>query len=88
MQTFRADYIDWCLPLFDTGSPDKNNYTCTFLATQGSMYFVNHTALSWDDYQCCLFEEVGLESCYLIIGNLFLYHVWLARGWQQFLLTG
>ncbi|XP_064382176.1 uncharacterized protein LOC135331068 [Halichondria panicea] len=60
-KTFRADYIDWCLPLFDTGSPDKNNYTCTFLATQGSMYFVNHTALSWDDYQCCLFEE-GLAA--------------------------
>lgn len=24
------------------------------------MYFVNHTASVWNDYQCCLFEEVSV----------------------------
>lgn len=61
LQTFRADYIDWCLPLFDSGSTSKNNYTCTFLATQGNMYFVNHTATAWKDNECCLFGE-GLAA--------------------------
>ena len=58
IQTFRADYIKWCLPLFDSGPTDRNNYTCTFLATGGSMYFVNHTASRWQDNQCCTFEKV------------------------------
>ena len=57
-KTFRADYIDWCLPLFDSGPEEFNNYTCSFLATNGSMYFVNHTSPDkvWADNECCLFE--------------------------------
>ena len=55
-KTFRADYIDWCLPLFDSPT-EFNNYSCSFLATQGNMYFVNHTSQEkiWKENQCCLF---------------------------------
>jgi hypothetical protein len=64
MQTFRADYIDWCLPLFgsDYGSAasgEFDNYTCSFLATNGNMYFVNHTSGIWEKENCCLFEGVN-----------------------------
>lgn len=55
-ETFREDYIDWCLPLF--GEPEEfNNYTCSFLATNGNMYFVNHTSPGkvWSENDCCLF---------------------------------
>ena len=57
-KTFRADYYDWCLPLFDSGPGEFNNYTCSFLATDGNMYFVNHTSNTgeWKDNECCLFE--------------------------------
>lgn len=63
VQTFRADYIDWCLPLFGStqpnpGSAKSNYYTCTFLATEGNMFFVNHTANSWEEDDCCLFQKV------------------------------
>ena len=67
VQTFRADYIDWCLPLFDSGPTDQNNYTCSFLATQGNMYFVNHTANSWSEDQCCLFGKVKTFQLVVII---------------------
>ena len=63
-QTFRSDFIDWCLPLFDSsGSGDFNHYTCSFVATKGSMYFVNHTSPDkiWAENTCCLFEE-GLAA--------------------------
>ena len=62
-KTFRADYINWCLPLFDSGPGIFNNYTCSFLATDGSMYFVNHTSPNkvWDENECCLFEA-GLAA--------------------------
>ena len=62
-KTFRADYIDWCLPLFDSGPGEFNNYTCSFLATNGSMYFVNHTSPNgvWAENECCLFAE-GLAA--------------------------
>lgn len=62
-KTFRADYVDWCLPLFDSGRGEFNNYTCSFLATNGSMYFVNHTSPKgvWAENDCCLFEE-GLAA--------------------------
>ncbi|XP_019856606.1 PREDICTED: uncharacterized protein LOC109585102, partial [Amphimedon queenslandica] len=61
--TFRADYIDWCLPLFDDGSSDHNDYSCSFFATAEDMFFVNFTASSgkWEDYDCCLFEA-GLAA--------------------------
>jgi hypothetical protein len=55
-KTFRADYIDWCLPLFDSGSSENNDYTCSFLATKGNMYFVNHTSEIWAENDCCMFE--------------------------------
>lgn len=57
-QTFRSDFIDWCLPLFDSGPGIFNNYTCSFLATKGNMYFVNHTSPGkiWKENDCCLFE--------------------------------
>ena len=57
MQVFRADYIDWCLPLFDTGNPENSNFTCTYLA-RDSMYFVNGTSEDWKSRFCCLFEKV------------------------------
>uniref|UniRef100_A0A1X7U0R2 Uncharacterized protein n=1 Tax=Amphimedon queenslandica TaxID=400682 RepID=A0A1X7U0R2_AMPQE len=62
-ETFRADYIDWCLPLFDDGSSDHNDYSCSFFATAEDMFFVNFTASSgkWEDYDCCLFEA-GLAA--------------------------
>ena len=58
IQTFRSDFYDWCIPLFDSGPGSFNNYTCSFLATENSMYFINHTAATWDNYDCCLFENV------------------------------
>lgn len=69
-QTFRADYIDWCLPLFGTdyGATEFDNYTCSFLATNGNMYFVNHTSGVWEKEECCLFEGVNtqiMHSCTL-----------------------
>lgn len=60
-KTFRADYFNWCLPLFDSGPGESHNYTCSFLATEGNMYFVNHSSLVWDDNECCLFEA-GLAA--------------------------
>lgn len=58
-KTFRSDFIDWCLPHFDSGDTGYNNYTCSFLATGGNMYFVNHTSprKNWTMYDCCLFQE-------------------------------
>lgn len=65
-KTFRADYIDWCLPLFGSdidsgrGAPgESDNYTCSFLATNGNMYFVNHTSQDkvWRENDCCLFQQ-------------------------------
>lgn len=60
-RTFRADYIDWCLPLFDSGPGEFNNYSCSFVATKGNMYFVNHTSNIWAENKCCMFEE-GLAA--------------------------
>jgi hypothetical protein len=45
-KTFQADYIDWCLPLFDSGSSENNS-------------FVNHTSEIWAENDRCMFE-VGL----------------------------
>ena len=60
---FRSDYIDWCLPLFgsDYGSTgdEFDNYNCSFLATNGNMYFVNHTSGMWEKEDCCLFAQVN-----------------------------
>jgi len=57
-QTFRSEYFKWCIPLF--GTPTTfNNYTCSFLATQGDLFFVNITASTWEDNECCLFAKVG-----------------------------
>ncbi|XP_035695588.1 uncharacterized protein LOC118429233 isoform X1 [Branchiostoma floridae] len=53
-KTLRSDFIDWCLPLFE-GPARYQNYTCSFLMADGNMYFVNHTASSWQDHDCCLF---------------------------------
>lgn len=58
-KTFRADYFDWCLPLFDNS--DFSNYSCSFLATEGNMYFVNHTGATWQENQCCLYAP-GLAA--------------------------
>ena len=65
MQTFRSDYIGWCLPLFGSSAVSKatessksDYYSCSFLATEGSMFFVNHTASTWDENECCLFAKV------------------------------
>lgn len=64
LQVFRADYIGWCLPPF----PDNySDYSCSFLATGGDMYFINHTATEWYKYDCCLFEGVRKTP-------LFIYH--------------
>ena len=59
IQTFRTDFIDWCMPLFDSRPTNDNNYTCSVLATQGNTYFVNHTASHWQDNQCCSYQEVS-----------------------------
>jgi hypothetical protein len=61
-KTFRSDYIGWCLPLFGSSFAEKpsltpDNYSCSFLATEGSMFFINHTASTWEDDECCLFAE-------------------------------
>ncbi|CAH1273726.1 Hypp5190 [Branchiostoma lanceolatum] len=54
IKTLRSDFIDWCLPLFN--KPElHHNYTCSFLMADGNMYFVNHTASSWQNHDCCLF---------------------------------
>lgn len=55
-KTFRSDFYKWCIPLFDSGPGEFNNYTCSFVATKGNMYFVNHTSDVWADNNCCLFE--------------------------------
>ena len=41
-----------------TGPTEFNNYTCSFLATNGNMYFVNHTSpdKTWEENDCCLFQ--------------------------------
>lgn len=57
MKSFRGNFNDWCLPLFDDPS-EFNNYSCSFVATGGNMYFVNVSSSStWKDAQCCLFEH-------------------------------
>lgn len=59
-KTFRGDYYDWCIPLFGGDNKNSSNYyTCSFLATDGNMYFVNHTAADgkWENNQCCLFAK-------------------------------
>lgn len=56
-KTFRADFMDWCLPLFDDSKSSFDNYTCSFLATKGNMYSVNHTSKEWKENKCCLFDE-------------------------------
>ena len=63
-KTFRSDFYDWCIPLFDSGPGEFNNYTCSFLSTEGNMYFINHTSPGgdiWTQNDCCLFEG-GLET--------------------------
>ena len=62
VQAFRTDFIDWCMPLFDSRPTNDNNYTCSVLATQGNTYFVNHTASHWNDNQCCNYQEVSTLS--------------------------
>ena len=59
LQTFRSDFIDWCIPLFDSGPGEFNNYTCSYLATGNNMYLINHTADNWSNYDCCLFQKVN-----------------------------
>ncbi|XP_066288661.1 uncharacterized protein [Branchiostoma lanceolatum] len=54
IKTLRSDFIDWCLPLFDKPGL-HHNYTCSFLMADGNMYFVNHTANTWQNHDCCLF---------------------------------
>jgi hypothetical protein len=56
-KTFHGEFINWCLPLFDSGTGDYNNYTCSFLAIEDTMYFVNHTGKSWNDNDCCIFQK-------------------------------
>lgn len=63
LQTFRADYIHWCFPI-----AESHKYSCTFLATGGNMYFVNHTANNWKEYDCCLFQKV----CNTVVRSLWL----------------
>ena len=65
-QTFRTDFYDWCLPLFDSGPGPFNNYTCSFLATENNLYFVNHTATTWNNYECCLFADVRKFNDWLL----------------------
>ena len=52
--------MNWCLPPFGNGN---HNFTCSWLATNGNMYFVNHTAERWEDNQCCTFEKVCSQLC-------------------------
>lgn len=54
-KTFRSDFFKWCIPLFDSGPGEFNNYTCSFVATEGNMYFINHTSEVWVNNECCLF---------------------------------
>ena len=41
-QRARADYYDWCIPLFDGNSGGGNLYneTCSFLMTPKGAYFI------------------------------------------------
>ena len=59
----QGEFIHWCIPLFGSeyGSSEFNNYTCSFLATNGNMYFINHTAGVWEKDNCCLFETVTIN---------------------------
>ena len=58
-KAFKSTFTDWCLPLFDerSGKP-FDNYTCSFVAINGNMYFVNDSSSSnWETADCCMFEE-------------------------------
>src|SRR4051794_8074588 len=41
-QRARADYYDWCIPLFDgpSGGPNLYNETCSFLMTPKGAFFI------------------------------------------------
>ncbi len=62
-KAFKGTYTDWCLPLFgDTSGKSLDNYTCSFVAINGNMYFVNDSSSSsWDTADCCMFEK-GLAA--------------------------
>ena len=57
-KAFKSTFKDWCLPLFDGTEKTFNNYTCSFVAINGSMYFVNDSSSKeWDSASCCIFEK-------------------------------
>lgn len=87
LQTFRGDFYDFCIPLIDTHEPTFNNFTCTFLASEGNMYYIEHTSTTWNENKCCLFQAVSWALYYVwillqlvLLGNsLFMYvHKYIA----------
>jgi hypothetical protein len=63
-QRARADYYDWCIPLFDGtsgGGPNLYNETCSFLMTPKGAFFIRFAKLITHDthgthdtrYTCC-----------------------------------
>ena len=57
-KAFKSTFKDWCLPLFDGTEKTFDNYTCSFVAINGSMYFVNDSSSKeWDSASCCIFEK-------------------------------
>lgn len=48
IQSARADYYDWCIPLFDGNNGGDNiwNHTCSFLMTSKGAYFIRSIRLT------------------------------------------
>jgi hypothetical protein len=57
LRTMRADYYDWCIPLFGKkrASMGLYNETCTFLMTKAGTYFISPDFPVEED-RCCLFQ--------------------------------
>ncbi|ELR21702.1 uncharacterized protein ACA1_384050 [Acanthamoeba castellanii str. Neff] len=59
-QRARADYYDWCIPLFDGtsgGGPNLYNETCSFLMTPKGAFFISPTFPIKED-RCCYFADI------------------------------
>jgi hypothetical protein len=59
IQTARADYYDWCIPLFGKRRSAEGlyNVTCSFLMTAKAAYFIAPDFQVAED-KCCLFGQI------------------------------
>jgi hypothetical protein len=61
LRALRADYYDWCIPLFDDAPAAINgrwNFTCSFLQTAASetTYFISQQPNPVIKTPCCVFD--------------------------------